>query len=527
MTTQAISARPQAPEYISKRDPFDPAVITLTGYGLAVSVSRGHLVLGDGIGRQRRTRRLPRAQRKVRRIVILGQTGYVSLEAVQWCLDTGVALIQIDTLGNVLMDASSAGRDEPRLRRAQALAPYTGAAVEAACQLIVAKIAGQTEVLRRHSTLASYADPVARFIDLAENAETMRDISTAESAAAAGYFGAWIGNVGVRFGSKDAAHLPQHWQHFVARQSLIHVGPGARDAADPINALLNYAYALAEIECTIALRAVGLDPGLGVLHTDQHNRDSLALDIIEPLRPVVDDLILQLLDRRAFTRNDFVETLTGGCRLTPLLAAELTGHLADLSPVAGRYAELVARIFAKASPTPIEGTTPITGAKLRESRGGLVNAPEMMRSTAPKSCKKCGVPLASRSKATMCRDCYEKNRIELSAATIHAGHKRLAELREQGIDPRSTEASRARRAESQSKAQRANAAWRPTAEEEALTDEWYQTVLLPALSQVPFRQIRNALGVADSTAVRYRAGRLRPHKRHWLVLARLAGVEWQ
>jgi CRISPR/Cas system-associated endonuclease Cas1 len=72
-----------------------------------------------------------------------------------------------------------------------------------------------------------------------------------------------------------------------------------RPAATPINALLNYSYGLAEIECRLAAITVGLDPGMGIVHTDKRNRDSLALDLLEAIRPLVERNVLTLLATRA------------------------------------------------------------------------------------------------------------------------------------------------------------------------------------------------------------------------------------
>lgn len=93
----------QLHQHIFTRDPTNPAVLVGDGYGLSLTVTRGHLLLGDGLGRHRRERQLPRAQRTVRRIVILGHTGHLTLDAVRWCADTGIALIQLDTDGTTLL----------------------------------------------------------------------------------------------------------------------------------------------------------------------------------------------------------------------------------------------------------------------------------------------------------------------------------------------------------------------------------------------------------------------------------------
>lgn len=61
-----------------------------------------------------------------------------------------------------------------------------------------------------------------------------------------------------------------------------------RSAVNPPNAVLNCLYAMLEAEARLAAAELGLDPGLGVLHRDTPNRDSLACDLMEPVRPLVD-----------------------------------------------------------------------------------------------------------------------------------------------------------------------------------------------------------------------------------------------
>lgn len=86
---------------------------------------------------------------------------------------------------------------------------------------------------------------------------------------------------------------------------------------------------IVESEATIAARVVGLDPGLGVLHADQNNRNSLSADLMEPVRPLVDRYVFDLLVRRAFAAEDFFETRQGVCRVTPHLARGLAGTALD------------------------------------------------------------------------------------------------------------------------------------------------------------------------------------------------------
>jgi CRISPR/Cas system-associated endonuclease Cas1 len=78
---------------------------------------------------------------------------------------------------------------------------------------------------------------------------------------------------------------------------------------------LNYLYALLESEARIAAAALGLDPGLGVLHVDMQARDSLACDLMEAARPQVDAYLLDWITRQPLKREWFFEQRDGNCRL--------------------------------------------------------------------------------------------------------------------------------------------------------------------------------------------------------------------
>jgi hypothetical protein len=62
-------------------------VVTLFGYGIRVQVERGHLVLEDGIGPVRRQARFPRVGHGLRRLVVIGADGMISLAALRWLAD--------------------------------------------------------------------------------------------------------------------------------------------------------------------------------------------------------------------------------------------------------------------------------------------------------------------------------------------------------------------------------------------------------------------------------------------------------
>jgi hypothetical protein len=152
-------------------------------------------------------------------------------------------------------------------------------------------------------------------------------------------------------------------------------------ATDPANAILNLLYRLAEIEAVHACNSLGLLPMLGIAHTDKQNRDSLALDLIEPIRPMCDQIALNLLDTGLgipydpvtgrpsyFDRKWVYEKSDGVVRLCPPLTDRLMAESVNLSqaimPVAHKVAKMLAdsadglvtvRALTKSEKPPAQG----------------------------------------------------------------------------------------------------------------------------------------------------------------------------
>lgn len=78
-----------------------------------------------------------------------------------------------------------------------------------------------------------------------------------------------------------------------------------RPPRDPFNTLLSLGYSLLQAEAVLALQAAGLDPYAGIYHVPAHGRASLACDLMEPVRPLIDGLCLQLMLTGALTPEDF------------------------------------------------------------------------------------------------------------------------------------------------------------------------------------------------------------------------------
>ncbi len=94
-------------------------------------------------------------------------------------------------------------------------------------------------------------------------------------------------------------------------------GRSRRPPLDPLNALLSFAYSLLAHDCASALESVGLDAYVGFLHRDRPGRTSLALDLMEEMRPcMADRFVLTLINNRVIGADDFVRQKGGATLLT-------------------------------------------------------------------------------------------------------------------------------------------------------------------------------------------------------------------
>ena len=101
------------------------------------------------------------------------------------------------------------------------------------------------------------------------------------------------------------------------RETFAFSGRNRRPPLDPVNAMLSFAYSLLSHDCAAALESVGLDAYVGFLHRDRPGRSSLALDLMEELRPcVADRFVLTLINNRVLGEKDFLRQESGAVLLT-------------------------------------------------------------------------------------------------------------------------------------------------------------------------------------------------------------------
>lgn len=142
-----MAATEKLPQDFQSRN-FSPivpqrGVITLFGYGIKVHVDRGHLALHDGIGPVRREARLPRIGHGLRRLVVIGSDGFISLAALHWLADQDASFVMLNRDGSVLVTTGPVRSSDARLRRAQALAHQSGIALKISKDLLDKKLIAQ------------------------------------------------------------------------------------------------------------------------------------------------------------------------------------------------------------------------------------------------------------------------------------------------------------------------------------------------------------------------------------------------
>lgn len=229
------------------------------------------------------------------------------------CAEAGISLSFLDPNGRFLARVEGARSGNVLLRRAQ----YRIADDDARKTLIVrgmvaAKASNQRTVVQRalrdhgagmDAALKGSLDSAARRLsDIAQRTlthDSVEGLRGLEGEAAATYFSVFDGLIR----SDDAAFR--------------FAGRSRRPPLDRVNALLSFLYAMLGHDCRSALEAHGLDPQVGLLHADRPGRSSLALDLMEELRPVLADrLALSLINRGQLKAGDFVHEEAGAVRLT-------------------------------------------------------------------------------------------------------------------------------------------------------------------------------------------------------------------
>ena len=239
-------------------------------------------------------------------LVLMGGA-QVTTQALDACIRRGVRVASLRMGGSVrfIVSGATGGNVHLRLAQYRAVTDET-LSLEIARVIVAAKLRNSSSVVKRWARDANEPEKAKRL-----KSSARRILQRVERLAAA--------NTGdqVRGIEGDAARV-----YFRAVGQVL--SPGRlgfsvrtrRPPRDPVNAMLGFGYGLLVRECIGALESVGLDYQMGMFHRPRSGRPSLALDLAEEFRALVDRFVVTLVRRKQVNTRNFTNMPGGGVYLT-------------------------------------------------------------------------------------------------------------------------------------------------------------------------------------------------------------------
>ncbi|MGC2415536.1 MAG: CRISPR-associated endonuclease Cas1 [Stellaceae bacterium] len=308
----------------------------LGGHGVRLRIDRGSLFVQNGFTHYPQQREewrfFPGHPDLPSRIVVVDAEGSITFDVLAWLSAQGIPLVQLDWRGKAIVVAGAHGYiADPKLVQAQRSVQTDDARRLAICRWLVAeKIAGTLETLetaipaspaRETALREGQASAHQMRTEPPQSADVLRGI---EGRVAQAYFRAWRP---IELDWTGRKPVPDEWHQIGPRVSP-KTGTN-REATHPVNAMLNYGYAILESHVRMAVSAAGLDPYLGYFHGRWRGKQGLVLDLMEPMRPVVDRAVLEFVRSHKFSAGDVILREDGVCRVNPQLSRQVVGLTAD------------------------------------------------------------------------------------------------------------------------------------------------------------------------------------------------------
>ena len=237
-------------------------------------------------------------------LAVLGSV-QVSTQALHVFADHEIPVAYLTAAGRLVAMMDPLGPTSAAVRAAQVrVLDRPDKALDLARAVTVAKISNQrTLLMRNHIALPPRAaSDLLESLARAEKAATLDELRGHEGNAAAVYFAHFTGMF--KESTKDlTANFDKH-------------GRQRRPPPDPINSVLSFGYSMLANECTAACRLASLEPTIGALHATRPGRPSMALDLMEPMRPLIaDSVAISAFNRGELVEGHFLAT-AAGCALT-------------------------------------------------------------------------------------------------------------------------------------------------------------------------------------------------------------------
>jgi CRISPR-associated endonuclease Cas1 len=490
---------------------IDNGTLFIHAYNVKIRVSDNQLLIDfrnpiKGEKARITSFRLNRATSGLKRLIISGDDGYISLNALRWLAEIKAAIMQIGFDNELYLASVPPGSDYPALRRYQVLASITPLGAEIVRKLLTIKMQGQIDVMK---AIEADQSQLTASISALQNCESPSEMMSYEGQASLAYWTAWK-NIELIFAKKDQKILPEHWRCF--RKRVSDFGPRPRRATNPANAMLNYLYAILKGETTTALQSIGLDPGIGFLHSDNICTPNLSLDVMEAVRPLADAWYLSFLKKRIFTKNEFFEMQDGSVRMAGNLRQELSAFGPIAFSFVAPWAEYVVQTLEKEFTGKSLMGTPLTQGNRKNGRKPyrLREHKLSIKPNTENRCIQCGKSAPGDN--LYCPDCYQDRQAELRPTFISAGVNHLKGLREKGISiAHGGEAGR-KRGETQKERRRDRIGWE-RANPGLLEIEKVRFIheIQPLLQTFSVREIGKACSCSLRYASLIRSGKNIPH----------------
>jgi len=290
--------------------------LLLNGHGIQFRVEKAKIIIINGRYSIKeepreyifRPKRLPYDH-----IVIYGRSGEISIEAIRWLIKHNVAITILNWDGKLLTTILPPESVQVKTKFAQ-YSSYrdSGLRLELAKKFIEAKFIRSKillEWLKSRYPNIDYNFSVEE--ERVENANTIKEIMLAEA------------RIGVNYWKELIKIFPKKYEFDKRQYSDTPYG-----TSDKINCMLNYGYEILEAECLRAINIVGLDPHVGFLHEIKGGSKSLAYDLQEPFRFLIDLAVISSVEKNKMEDRDFIRTENYNLRLRPSGAKKLMEEIA-------------------------------------------------------------------------------------------------------------------------------------------------------------------------------------------------------
>jgi CRISPR-associated protein Cas1 len=330
LTSPAQNRRPLR----RRRQTHEPLI--LAGHGMSLRVDHGALVVRSGYTHYPQPveeRRFFRGDRTLpSRIIVLDGSGTLSFGALSWLSEQNVPFIRINWRGEAVTAVGAGHSTDPKLVAKQLATQESRRGLQVAISLIRTKLRNSVETLLVALPPSSKRDHAIKHLQVGISELTKRPPKSTsallglEGRSALAYFNAWQ-SLPLRWKGLNRHPIPIDWHYFGQRYTFARNKGGTRNASHPVNAILNYAYAILESQVRIQVIAAGFDPTIGFLHSGRRGRSDFVLDLMEPLRPVVDRRVLEFVQAYVFHPADFTIRPDGVCRLNPEIARHVVRQI--------------------------------------------------------------------------------------------------------------------------------------------------------------------------------------------------------